>query len=199
MPTQQPPDRQQAASSTSNTNRRWQRPVIKKPEEIARSNLEDRNSELKDENKKLGKQIAALRSELAQAQAALSKRSLQELNPFTKLAHTYNYEVSVPLVSHDQINKNFLSFLEPELTDMHQKNNLLRFVLFGKKDTWFCFKDVREKSFEDIEALPGNPQDFFYYQGLNHPHNNSDCKFMIRKFKSDLVDRIALRGFQRPS
>jgi hypothetical protein len=156
-------------------------------------------SQLKKEKNELGKQIAALRSELAQAQAqaASSEWTSQDPNPFTKLI-THSCEISVPLVSHDQINKDFLSFLEPELSDMHQKNNLLRFVLFGERETWFCFKDVCEKSPDDIEALVMNSQDHFYYSCYNRPHNNSDCKFMIGKFRSRLEDRITLRGFQRP-
>lgn len=159
MPTQQPPDRQQAASSTSNTNRRRLRPVIKKPEEIARSNLEDRNSELKDENKKLGKQIAALRSELAQAQKALSQRRSQEPNPFTKLI-THNSAVTVLLISHDQIRADFLSYFQLELVDQNQRNSLLNFVLFGERNKWFCFKDVCEKSAGDLEALVLDIQDY---------------------------------------
>jgi hypothetical protein len=134
-------------------------------------------SQLKEEKNELGKQIAALRSELAQAQAqaASSERTSQDPNPFTKLI-THNCEVSVPLVSHDQINEDFLSLLEPELTDIHQKNNLLRFVLFGERDTWFCFKDVCEKSPDNVEDLVMNSQDEFYYSGYDRPHNNSDCK-----------------------
>lgn len=211
MATQQPPDLQQTASCTNDTNHGRRRMVVKRRGEndsinrnrivgVTEDTLKEQNSKLKDENKELRKQIAALRSELAQAQAqaASSERTSQEPNPFTKLI-THNYEVSVPLVSHDQINKDFLSFLEPELTDMHQKNNLLRFVLFGERDKWFCFKDVCEKSPDDIEALVMNTQDSFYYPCYNRPHSNSDCKFMIGKFRSHLEDRITLRRFQRPS
>lgn len=102
----------------------------------------------------------------------------------------------MPLISHDQIDRDFLSFFETELPDQDQRNRLLRFVLFGEKEKWFCFKDICEKNPDDIVALE-DPRDNRYTE--NRPHNNLECKFMIGKFGTSLEDRIALRGFKRPS